>query len=72
MQEINIKLWRHAEEQDWSAEVHGRRHEHISSKTVDELVEYVLVATQQALLEPEAQPSAWVPRRPVSHGQILC
>lgn len=52
MHEINIKLWRHTEEQDWSAEVHGRRHEHISTKTVDELVEYVLVATQQALLEP--------------------
>jgi hypothetical protein len=42
MHEINIKLWRHREEQDWSAEVHGRRHEHISTKTVDELVEYVL------------------------------
>jgi hypothetical protein len=54
MQEINIKLWRHREEQDWSAEVYGRRHEHISIKTVDELVEYVLVATQQALLETEA------------------
>jgi len=54
MQEINIKLWRHSEEQDWSAEIHGRRHEHISTKTVDELVEYVVVAAQQALLELEA------------------
>jgi 3-oxoacyl-(acyl-carrier-protein) synthase len=56
MQEINIKLWRHMEEQDWSAEVHGRLHEHISTKTVDELAEYVVVAAQQALLEPEASP----------------
>jgi 3-oxoacyl-(acyl-carrier-protein) synthase len=59
MQEMNIKLWRHTEEQDWSAEVLGRLHEHISTRTVDELVEYVLVATQQALLEAEARPSAW-------------
>ena len=38
MKEINIKLWRHSKEQDWSAEVHGRLHEHISTKTVDKLV----------------------------------
>jgi 3-oxoacyl-(acyl-carrier-protein) synthase len=56
MQEINIKLWRHTEEKDWSAEVYGRLHKHISTKTVDELVEYVLVATQQALLKSEAPP----------------
>jgi hypothetical protein len=56
MQEIKIKLWRHTEEKDWSAEVYGKLHEHISAKTVDELVEYVVVAAQQALLEPEARP----------------
>jgi hypothetical protein len=56
MQEIKIKLWRHTAEKDWSAEVYGKLHKHISTKTVDELVEYVLVATQQALLEPEAPP----------------
>jgi hypothetical protein len=54
MQEIKIKLWRHKEEKDWSAEVHGRMHKHISTKTVDEMVEYVVVAAQQALLELEA------------------
>jgi hypothetical protein len=54
MQEIKIKLWRHAEEKDWSAEVCGQLHKHISTETVDDLVEYVLVAAQQALLEPEA------------------
>jgi hypothetical protein len=56
MQEIKIKLWRHTEEKDWSAEVYGKLHKHIATKTVDELVEYVLVAAQQALLEPEAPP----------------
>lgn len=54
MQEIKIKLWRHTEEKDWSAEVYGRLHKHISTKTVDEMVEYVLVAAQQALLDPGA------------------
>jgi hypothetical protein len=51
--EIKIKLWHHNEENDWSAEVCGRLHKHISTKTVDDLVEYVLVAAQQALLEPD-------------------
>ena len=32
-------------------------HKHISTETVDELVEYVLVAAQQALLEPETRPA---------------
>jgi hypothetical protein len=36
MQTINIKLWRHADEKDWSAEIDGKLHRHISSKTVDE------------------------------------
>jgi hypothetical protein len=56
MQEIKINLWRHAEEKDWSAEVYGKLHKHISTKIVDELVGYVLVAAQQALLEPEDPP----------------
>jgi hypothetical protein len=32
MQEIKIKLWRHIEEKDWSAEVYGKLHKHISTK----------------------------------------
>jgi hypothetical protein len=61
VQEIKIKLWRHTNERDWSAEVHGRLHKHISAKTVDEMVEYALVAAQQALLEPEAVPGRSTP-----------
>jgi hypothetical protein len=53
LQEINIKLWRHTKERDWSAEVNGKLYEHIFTKTLDEFVEYVLVAAQQALLKPE-------------------
>ena len=69
MQEITIKLWRHTEEQDWSAEIHGILHEHISTKTVDELAEYVVVAAQQALLNPGADPGARMPR---AVGQNPC
>jgi hypothetical protein len=53
--EIKIKLWHHNEENDWSAEVCGRMHKHVSTETVDDLVEYVLVAAQQALLESDAR-----------------
>jgi hypothetical protein len=56
--QIKVKLWRHTEGKDWSAEINGRLHKHISTKTVDEMVEYVLVAAQQALLEPEAPPGS--------------
>jgi hypothetical protein len=48
MQEIRIKLWRH-DKDDWSIELHGRLHKHISSVTVDQLAEYALVAAQQEL-----------------------
>ena len=56
MQKINIKLWRHEEVKDWSVEVDGELHRHVSTKTVDELVEYALVAAQEAEMEREAPP----------------
>jgi hypothetical protein len=49
MQEIKIKLWRNAQAQDWSLEILGKRHEHIGSDTVNDLVEYALLAAQQEL-----------------------
>jgi hypothetical protein len=61
VREIKIKLWRHGED-DWSIEVHGRLHSRMSSVMVDELVEYALVAAQQAL---ELEQS------PVCHRSLL-
>jgi hypothetical protein len=58
MQEIKIKLLHHGEEQDWSIEVDGRLHAHVSATTIDELVEYALIAAQQALLEPDSPPGS--------------
>ncbi len=55
MREINIKLWRHEQAEDWSVEIDGKFHRHVSATFIDELVEYALVAAEQALLEPEAQ-----------------
>ena len=63
-----IKLWRHAEENDWSVEVGGRLHKHVSTKTVDELVEYVLVAAQQALLARNGPKSRDQTKRNLSKG----
>jgi hypothetical protein len=54
MQEIHIILWRHEEEDNWSIQIDGKFHKHISAKTIDELTEYAVVAAEQALLEIEA------------------
>jgi hypothetical protein len=48
MQEIRMKLWRH-DEDDWSIEVDGKLHGHVSLAVIDELAEYALVAAQHVL-----------------------
>jgi hypothetical protein len=54
MREIHITLWRHEQEEDWSVKIDGKLHRHVSTTTVDELVEYAVVAAERALLEQEA------------------
>jgi hypothetical protein len=53
MEPITICLSRNKSEQDWSVEIDGSLHKHISTKTLDDLIEYTLLAAQQALLESE-------------------
>jgi hypothetical protein len=53
MEAINIKLSRNCSEQDWSVEIGGSLHDHVSTRTLDDLVEYALVVAQQNLLESE-------------------
>jgi hypothetical protein len=53
MEAINIKLSRNCCEQDWSVEICGSVHDHVSTRTLDDLVEYALVVAQQNLLESE-------------------
>jgi len=52
MQEINFTLSRNAGSDDWSIEILGKLHSNVSMETVDALVEYALVATQQTLMGP--------------------
>jgi hypothetical protein len=54
MRELHITLWRHEQERDWSIEIDGHFHSHVSIKTVDELAEYALIKTQEFLMNPEA------------------
>jgi hypothetical protein len=54
MREIHIILWRHEEEDNWSVQIDGKLHQYVSARTIDEVVEYAVVAAEQALLEPEA------------------
>jgi hypothetical protein len=54
MEAINISLSRNYSERDWSVEIDGHLYDHISTRTLDDLVDYALIAAQQNLLESEA------------------
>jgi hypothetical protein len=49
MEEIKIRLWRNRETRDWSLEVDGENHLHLSANTVFEVVEYIVLVAQQKL-----------------------
>jgi hypothetical protein len=51
MQAINIKMWRNDEEQDWSIEINGLRHEHITSEIMEDLVACALIVAERTLTE---------------------
>jgi hypothetical protein len=51
MREINIKLWRNEELHDWSIEINGRFHEHISSEGLTDLVEGALIVAAKSLIQ---------------------
>jgi hypothetical protein len=53
METISIVLHRNHTQQDWSVEIDGTQHNHVSSATLDDLIDYALAAAQQNLLEPE-------------------
>jgi hypothetical protein len=53
MEAISISLSRNHAEQDWSIEIDGTLYDHISTRTLDDLVEYAVVVAQQNLLEKE-------------------
>ena len=51
IEEIQLTLWYHEEKEEWTLEVNGALHNHVSSKVIDDWVEYAVVAAQQALIE---------------------
>lgn len=50
MQEINIKIWLNALE-DWSIEINGLRHEHISAQVMEDLLEASMIVAEKALTD---------------------
>jgi hypothetical protein len=52
MSEINIKLCRNEELHDWSIEINGQRHEHVSSEGLTDLVEGALIIAAKSLIRP--------------------
>jgi hypothetical protein len=50
---VNISVSRNHSEQDWSVEIDGTLYDHISTRTLDDLVEYAVVVAQQRLLVSE-------------------
>jgi hypothetical protein len=54
VKETNIRLFRNVEEEDWSVKIDGKLYDHISTNTLDDLLEYTSIAAQQRLLGFEA------------------
>jgi hypothetical protein len=48
MQEINIKLWRN-HGSDWSVEINGLLHEHVSAQEMEDLVEATVIVAEKSL-----------------------
>jgi hypothetical protein len=51
IQEIKIKLWRNDEPQDWSVEINGLLHEHVSIEILEDLVAAALIVAETWLTE---------------------
>jgi hypothetical protein len=47
--EIEIRLWHNDESLDWSVEIDGQRHEHVTSEVMEALVECALIVAQMSL-----------------------
>jgi hypothetical protein len=50
MQEIRIKIWLNAAD-DWSIEINGLRHDHVSSQIMEAFVETAMVMAEKSLID---------------------
>jgi hypothetical protein len=48
-QKIEIRMWHNDESLDWSVELNGRRHDHVTSEVLEALVECALIVGQASL-----------------------
>ncbi len=55
MQQLNVKLRRNHQEQNWSVEINGNSHEFISIEEVDELVKKALIDAQEFLTDAKTR-----------------
>jgi hypothetical protein len=49
MLQIKIDLWHNYEALDWSIEINGLRHEHVTSEIIETLVECALIVAEKSL-----------------------
>jgi hypothetical protein len=48
---INIQLWPNEGARDWSIEINGTRHEHVTSGIMEDLVECAIIVAQTLLTQ---------------------
>jgi hypothetical protein len=51
MKELKIDLSHNYESLDWSIEINGLRHEHVTSEIMEDLVECALIVAETTLTE---------------------
>jgi len=49
MQKLSITLWRNFAMRDWSIEIDGQHHEHVTTEVVEALVECQLIVAETSL-----------------------
>jgi hypothetical protein len=52
MKQLKIDLWHNEEAFDWSIEINGMRHEHVTSEILEALVECALIVAETSLTNP--------------------
>ena len=55
MQTVDMRILYHAEN-DWSVRISGKLHSHVSSGTLEDLIEYALLAVEVARSETDTPP----------------
>jgi hypothetical protein len=61
MKELNLQIWRNEEPGDWSIAINGLRHEHVTTQTLEDLVEHAVIVTEKSLVGPTLVSSGNVP-----------